>query len=133
MSIIYPKATDSICNQLRGWIAIGKLYTIIGETQIGTNALVSRWGWIDIVTVLDFERQSNWSYMGVKPYGSRYFYPTFEASGKVAVATYDIWGQYQYSFIDFLFCKCGVREIDCTDCCVSCCSVASEFLKKIKG
>lgn len=133
MSIIYPKATDSICNQARGWIAIGKFYTIIGSTQIGTNISVSRWGWIDIVTALDFERQSNWSYMGVNLHDFKYFSPTFEASGKVVVAPYDIRGQYQYSFIDFLFCKCGAREIDCTDCCASCCSVASEFLKKIKG
>lgn len=130
----YVKETDLNCNGLRGWFAFGQYYTVIGFNQTGTNSREPVWGWVDVRDPLsDLSRQSRWSYIGSREYYNS-FYPTFlnEVTGVFKYLSYYTHTE-RYTISNILFCGCGIEEIDCTNCCVACCSVASEFLEKLKG
>ncbi|MEQ9236338.1 hypothetical protein [Coleofasciculus sp. E2-BRE-01] len=129
---VHPKETDLNCNFMKGWVAVGQYYTIIGTRQIGTDDFKNIWGWVDTrSSLLDLSRQSSWSYIGIK--NGR---PTFRnaVTGRTySINVLSVYSPYKYQFTNTLFCKCGIGEVKCTDCCVVCCSVASEFLEKLKG
>jgi len=134
---VFPKKTDGLCLYYNGWIAFGAVKIQVGSKSTGTNEIEPVFGWIEVVYSLSGIRSHSWSFggtqletnNGINTYTIRFLEQVKGTLKEIRIKFAD--DDYSYRHKGILFCNCGQKEINCGNCCVSCCSVAEELLDRL--
>lgn len=131
--IFLIKNTDGYCHNQNGWFAVFR-HIIYKETcsTKGTLQLVSCKhslvkDEIEIFDLNDLNRKHEWDW-------------DFSSSSRVKIARtkgpYSIYSlpypQTETGPLGIYFCGCGSGEISCESCCIDCCGVARQIIKKFE-
>ncbi|MEQ8753263.1 MAG: hypothetical protein RID09_07060 [Coleofasciculus sp. G1-WW12-02] len=135
--LVLPRRTDGLCLYYSGWIAVGEVYQQTGSKPSGTNEIEPVYGWSEAVFGLSGIRGHAWVFVGasletrygINTYTIRFLEQVKGTLNEIPIEFVD--DNYSYRLREIMFCKCGQKEIDCGECCLSCCSIAEELLKRL--